>query len=606
MIKQYKASFDRLTRTICAALHAFQVDILKDVRPRFLILVATAFLLSIAFTVIYVEQETPTWFWDYANYHEKFKEILDEAGMGLLPFIGFVGRSVRHSQHNVTPLIPLLPARLLLGSGRVAYIVSLVIFYMLPAALITALLARVAWGPLWKRTSAIAVCIYAFLYVPYWAPTLRGHPDVVCIPSLAIATILILRSEYLRHATARRSVLIGLLLWSAFLLRRHTIFTIASMILATAIFALSITLRSRGKQPATARATKTLFNFAFLILATVIPALLFQYDYIREILNQSYASTFGAYRQSVESQLSEAYGFFGPILLITAFAGGLFAAIRKEGGVVFSLLIPMLTFLGFQKAQAPSDHHLLIFSLFLFAPSCFPFLLVGRIGSIGRISGKAARRTLLAMFLALPVFSFYHTFALHGDAVASASTALDVLTPSRRYPPLRLASYEEVKRLTQDIKQIIKTSNRDAQFAILASSDQLNNHIVHALGRKTLRENIMGVSDVDLRDAFQLKLLDAEYIVACIDPAIHLGEKNQRVITVPSIALAEPGNPLHDSHERLDNKEYRLADGTKAFIYKRILPRSEAEVEWLHRAFRKYYPQWERNKTHIGRPRGGY
>jgi hypothetical protein len=547
-----------------------------------------------------VEQETPTWFWDYANYHEKFKELLGEASKGLLPFLGFISGSVRHSQHNVTPLLPLLPARLLLGSGRVAYIVSLVIFYLLPAALISTLLARVAWGQLWQRTSAIAVAIYAFLYLPYWAPTLRGHPDIVCIPSLAIATILILRSDYLRHATARRSLLIGLLLWSAFLLRRHTIFTIAAVILATAIFAGSTTLLWRDKQQTREKPAKTLLNLACLILATVLPALLFQQEYIKEILDQSYASTFGAYRQSVESQLSEAYGFFGPVLLLTALAGGLFAAIRRAGGVLFSLLVPLLTFLGFQQAQAPSDHHLLIFSLFLFAPSCLPFLLIGRIG------GKEVKKSLLALFLALPVHAFYRTFPLHGDAVASASTPLDALTPSRRYPPLRLASYEEVKRLTQDLKQIIKTTNKDAEIAILASSDQLNNHIVRALGRKTLRGNIMGVSDVDLRDAFQLKLLDADYIVASIEPAIHLGEKNQRVITVPSLALAEPGNPLHDSHERLAGKEYRLADGTKAYIYKRILPRSEAEVEWLHRAFRRYYPQWKRTETHIGRPRGGY
>jgi hypothetical protein len=302
----------------------------------------------------------------------------------------------------------------------------------------------------------------------------------------------------------------------------------------------------------------------------------------------------------VGSQLSEVYKFFGPILLLSAITGGLFAATKKAGGVLFSLLVPMLTFLGFQQAQAPSDHHLLIFSLFLFAPSCFPFLLVGR------VAGQAARKALLAILIAIPAYTFYHTFPLYGDPVASASTALDALTPAKRYPPLRLESYEEVKRLTEDLKKIVKTRDHDAKIAILASSDQLNNHIVRALGRKSMRDNLLGVSDVDLRDAFQLKLLDADYIVACIEPAVHLGDKNQRVITVPSMALAEPGNPIHDSHGRLANKEYRLADGTKAYIYKRIRPRSEAEVEWLHQRLNQYYPTWKRNQSHIGRPRGGF
>lgn len=429
MIGQCLASFSRLAQTIGEAMHTFLAELLREIRTRFLIMVATAALLSIAFTIIYVEQETPTWFWDYANYHEKFKEILGEAGKGLLPFLGFISGSVRHSQHNVTPILPLLPARILLGSSRVSYIVSLVIFYLLPAALITSLLARVCWDRAWQQTSAIAVTIYAFLYVPFWAPTLRGHPDIICIPSLAIATILILRSDYLRHATTIRSLLIGLILWSSFLLRRHTIFTIAAVILATTIFAVFTTLNSRSKRKARQSLAKTLFNLACLILATVIPALLFQTEYIKEILDQSYASTFGAYQQSLESQLSEVYGFFGPVLLVSAIAGALFAVAKKAYGVVFSLLVPILTFLGFQQAQAPSDHHLLIFSLFLFAPSCFPFLLIARIGS------KVARRAVLGLWMALPVFSFYHTFPLHGDPVASASTALDALTPSQALSP---------------------------------------------------------------------------------------------------------------------------------------------------------------------------
>lgn len=565
---------------------------------RTLLLLTLALIAAFVFTIVYVERETPTWFWDYANYHEKYKELIKEFHNGIFPFIGFVRRSVLHSQHNVTPIVPLLPGRLLLGPHRVGYILNLVIAYLFPACLLTALLTRRAWGQAWGATSLLSVTAYALIYVPYWAPTLRGHPDVVCVLPLACATLLLIHSRYLHAATPGRSMVIGLLLWSAFLLRRHTIFTVIALIVATTVFAIIEVLTHRRAWGRTG-AGRWLLHLACLLVALILPAMIFQHDYVMEITGQSYAATFSAYRQEISSQLNELYRFFGPVLLVSAAAGALLALARGAGGVLFTLLVPLLTFLGFQKAQAPSDHHLLILSLFLFPASCVPFVLIG-----AYLRGSL-RRPLTALWLAVPAFGFLHTFPLQTADADLPSSPLAAIAPPRTYPPLRLESYEEVRRLVKDMKAI-ERQQRGTTFAILASSDQLNTDIVRSLGSRSLRESLVGVGGVDLRDAFRLQVLDADYIVACDPPAIHLGEEHERVITVPSRALREPGNPLHDSYQRLPGRDYHLADGTTAFVYKRIRPRTEAEVIWLHLELQRHYPSWQRYESHLGKPRGGF
>lgn len=557
-------------------------------------------IFAVIFTILYVENETPTWFWDYANYHEKYKDLIRELQNGVFPFLRFIRESVLHSQHNVTPVVPLLMAHPLLGSHRVGYILSLVILYLLPGCLFTAALARFAWRGQGSTAPALAVTGFSLLYTPYWAPTLRGHPDIVCVLPLASAAFLLLRSRYLLRTSPTESALIGTLLWSSFLLRRHTLFTVVALLAATILFAGLVGLGAlRIKNRPSLRSW--LLSLACLLLAMAVPALIFQHAYIQEILTPSYSSTFAAYRQSLLAQLEEIYRFFGPVLLGSAAVGGVLAFARGRDGILFCGLVVLLAFLGFQKAQAPSDHHLLILSLFLFPLACAPFVILS-----GRFQNPW-RRLLVGAWFLIPTYSFSHTFPLtvRAPTADDQSSPLAVLAPPRTYPPLRLASYPQVKQLVQALRRLALTKQEKRTIAILASSDQLNRHIVRALGRNGLRDQLVSVSDVDLRDAFQLRVLEADYLVACHPPAIHLGESHQQVIAVPSKALLAKGNPLHRAYRRLPGLDQRLADGTTASIYERIRPPSEAEVAWLHTQFQRFYPTWRRYPTHIGMPRGG-
>ena len=568
-------------------------------RRQTVVLGGAVLIAAVSFTILYVERETPTWFWDYANYHEKYKELIDNLYEGIFPFLQQVRRSVLQSQHNLTSVLPLLPGRLLLGPHRVGYIVSLVIFYLLPACLLTAALARSVWWQPGAHLPALALTGFALLYSPYWAPTLRGHPDVVCVLPLASATLLLIQSRYLLDATPGRALLIGLLLWCSFLLRRHVLFTVASLVAACLVFAGVLALRRRRRHQGLGRGRWPL-NMVCMLATMVIPALVFQHSYLQEILNPNYGSTFGAYQQSLASQLQELWAFFGPLLLGSAVLGTLVALAWRRDGILFCGSVAVLALLGFQAVQAPSDQHLLILSLFLFPAACAPLVL------IDRHLDRPLRHVLTGLWFLLPGAAFLHTFPLQARSLPQSASVWSVVAPARTYPPLRLASYRQVKQLVADLRRLAEARGENVSFAILASSDQLNSHIVRALSRRKLRERLISVSDVDRRDAFQLKTLETDYIVATDPPAIHLGESEQRVITIPSRALRTAGNPLNRAYRHLPGLDQRLADGSVASIYERIQPPSEEEVIWLHREFRRCIPSWQRYPTHIGKPRGGF
>lgn len=551
----------------------------------------------VGFAILYVERETPTWYWDYANYHEKYKELIPLLDNGIFPFLGSILDSVANSQHNYTAVLPLFPGRLLFGPQRVGYVVCLVLFYLLPAGLLLTLLSRRAWGRSWQSTSVLAVLLAAWIYTPFWAPMLRGHPDLVCIFPLALASLLLIRSRYLLQGGPANAAGIGLLLWCSFLLRRHTLFSIAGLLLSSLLFALLLLLSRcwRGRQNTPWPLLRNGFS---LLLALVVPALVVQHGFISEVLNPAYASTFAAYRQGLASQAQEILGFYGPGLLLSAALGGVLATVWRADGVLFLLLVPPLALVGFQQAQAPSDHHLLIFSLFLFPAACAPFVLIGHLVSL------RPRRWLNAVWLALPVSIHLHTFAFTPWLAAAMPRPLVALAPGRTYPPLRLASYATVRSLSRQLRSLMEASRGDATVAVLASSDQLNIHILRAVSSRSLRPHLQSVSDVDRRDAFRLDLLNADYVIATDPPAVHLGERNQRVITIPSSALREADNPFGASYTRLAGLEHRLADGRVVSVYRRIRPRSEAEVQWLHDQLRRHYPTWSRSADSIGLSRG--
>jgi hypothetical protein len=133
-----------------------------------------------------------------------------------------------------------------------------------------------------------------------------------------------------------------------------------------------------------------------------------------------------------------------------------------------------------------------------------------------------------------------------------------------------------------------------ATIYILASSFSLNSSIAQEgcflLQRphRELSRKIASTNDVDKRDGFPVQFLTARYVVLTMPFAYHLPPQDQKVIGVLADQLVK-GEGIGKSYERL-KYEFKLDDGSSAFIYKKTQPLDPNDLKMLSDQFIEFYP----------------
>ncbi|TSE12981.1 hypothetical protein C1D09_006170, partial [Mesorhizobium intechi] len=137
-----------------------------------------AALLGVALSAAYINLEESVYYWDFAAYFNMFNR--QGALLAVSPFewLSQLGTSIATEDYGVAILVPLMPFHLVFGGSRLSFIAGIVAVYLVPTVL---LMGRISYQQAVSATpsrSWIALWIAAFLYTPFWAPTLRGMPDV--------------------------------------------------------------------------------------------------------------------------------------------------------------------------------------------------------------------------------------------------------------------------------------------------------------------------------------------------------------------------------------------------------------------------------------------
>jgi hypothetical protein len=203
----------------------------------------------------------------------------------------------------------------------------------------------------------------------------------------------------------------------------------------------------------------------------------------------------------------------------------------------------------------------------------------------GRI-GKAA------VFLVIMVASLANFSATFLPRAGGLLKALDFALPAvRQYPTIR-TDLDQVQALLDTLNEISKDS--ESTIYILASSFSLNSSIAQEgcllLQRphRELARKIALTNDVDKRDGFPVQFLKARYVVLTTPVAYHLAPQDQKVIGVLADQLVK-GEGIGKSYEKL-NYEFRLDDGSSAFIYKKSRPLDPNDLKALSDQFIEFYP----------------
>src|SRR5260221_4931362 len=147
-------------------------------------LLIPVFLLLILFVVRYIRQERVIYYWDYVQYHDYYRELGTRFAVNPFRALDVVLKSVRERDYNLLPTVFLLPFRLAIGPGRLAYILSMTLTFVFPSMVIFALLVKRLSGnnvahAAYNDISLTVISVLTLATLPQlWIPVLLGYIDV--------------------------------------------------------------------------------------------------------------------------------------------------------------------------------------------------------------------------------------------------------------------------------------------------------------------------------------------------------------------------------------------------------------------------------------------
>ena len=528
------------------------------------------------FVHLYVSLEQPAYPWDWGRNWRMYQALHNAiANWNFVHALDLIA-SVRVSDYNFVAILFLTPQSFLLGTGREAYILLVVLTFIFPLVFVAN--AFVSRRVLRENDEAALDAGFAFalglLYTPFWPASLRGMIDVAGLIPLAMSMDLFLASRFMNESSVRAAIRCGVELWLAFLVRRWLVFSIFSLSAVSVAFGSLSALRTRASVPRLA------IRYGQLTAAFVVCALIAQWGLVSNILSTNYHDVYSAYKQSTLAEdvvnNFRSFGGLNIALMLVGLAPGAGIAIETSAWI---LLAAILNVCSFSWVQTPGIQHGLGVSLFL-----YPLYLAGAMATargLDRAFGHRKRVSQFAVLAALAL-NFAAAFPLFDWGVLEPATA--ILAPAKT-PPLRLAHYESYRRLI-DFLMGLPAPNR---IAVFASRDELSDSLLGSL-EPTLRPRLAMVSQVDLRDLFSTESLRVDYIVVSDPIRTMLRPDGQRTIVFPAQSLANRED-IGEAFEKLPD-EFELDGGFRAHVYKRTRPFQRGEVDAFFKKLYQFYPEW--------------
>jgi hypothetical protein len=524
---------------------------------------------TVLLAVFFVRREDPVYVWDFRFYWTVFQHYGELIASGA-PWRAEALASISADDYNPAAAILLAPLYTVLGGSREIYVSALATLYLLPAALLAALLATcIGRG---GRFAFLLAFLLAVLFVPFWRPTLRGMVDIVALLPLGCATLLIL---FRGHSPAverlfKRAIVIGTLLWIAFLFRRHFAYTIVVLF---ALFAAVEASRAYSERNQPWTSTLRLLATLTSVVVFIALAILLQWELFVRAVTTDYSSLYQAYQMPFASQIEAAVTRLGFGFIALAGLGVLLALQERNSAALASFFVAATTFLLFSRTQAMADHHFLPVAFFLFPLIALPIMKL------------VERGTALALALAvvMPLFgavSFATATVLPGGAANLLPLVPQQLTPIRLE---RIASYRD---LLQRLDEMIAPEERIVMFASSAiASDELFRVL-----QPTLSPRIVNTPHIGEVSLFDFDQLSAEFAVAFDPLPTHMAPGTQNHLVLANQRLLS-GTGFGAAFEST-GYSFELASGIRATIFQRFRGVTPGEIDELHEALLDAFPHW--------------
>ena len=547
-------------------------------------------VLSNLFVATFVARERYLYYFDYVGYWSSFVEVTRSFAHDVPGTLRRVIESIRTSDYNAFPIIFLLPAGLIFGTTRMAYVLLVANLYALPAIALFASVHGAFSQRLGLSSRAVAVVPFAVvLLLPnFWTPILYGLPDVGGVILINVILLLFLRRPYL-ESRMRDLLLIAALIALLTVFRRWyaywgVAFYVSLLIVESVSLAVARTLKLDmiaglcarvGLQGAVSGAT-------LLLIAPVL---------VLRGLGSDYSDLYSAFRssESLLWALLRLVREFGLLFFSLFVIGGVLALLSTRARKLSSFLLLQwgVIFVLFSRTQDIGYHHayMLMPTMLLF--SCVPLTKLWQ--------EKGLSSSLLALGLAVALA--FNWLGYFFPTPWTESRVARAFTSAVNHVPFVRNDIPEVDRLLGVLAKV--AASPGDRIYVLASSPILNCHILRyahltlrrheAVGRK-----ILWTHDVDKRDGFPRQFLTAQYLVVADPIQHHLRVQEQQIVIVLAESILLQRN-VGRYFVRLPN-EFTLGDGAervRVYIYKKTSELQNSDLDALSEALRVLYPDRE-------------
>ena len=535
------------------------------------------------FVISYLNQEHYIHFWDTSGYwimYQDFGELLKQDPSQAL---SRVITSIRYTEHTLLPILPLMPFYFLFGDGRLPYILAIVNLYAFPCIVLFFFLHKVIFSSSLRRPFLLP-CFFSLtlLFLPqFWAPILRGFPDVVGVFIIILTLLFYFRSP-VEEQTSVNLLLVSLFLVLITLMRRWYAYWVVSFFI-TLLFD-GIIFRFPSYRFDIKKYMPALKNALLIGIASGFLFFLIAGPVAKRMMLTNYADLHSAYRDysSLAVPIKRVYDYFGflPMVLFLLGASLTIFDQKRRRYSSFLFLHLFLTFLLFSRTQNFGPQH-----FYLLIPTVAIFMSLAAI----KIVGLSPRRYQILFFVPFVIVYFVNfSCIMIPKAYAYFERFSSPFSKARHFPLVR-GDLRAINDLLITLDHLIQSKN-DLIY-VLSSSYTLTEDILineSRMNHMTIRNLFLPVYHVDKRDGFPHQFFDAKYIILGEPIQYHLNPSDQRVIGILGEQILQQKG-IGSSYERLPY-EFSLDNNVKASIYEKKIPFKKADIEDLMKRFISYYP----------------
>ncbi|MBM9400323.1 hypothetical protein JUN65_01785 [Gluconacetobacter azotocaptans] len=527
----------------------------------------------------YMEVENPIYIWDYKAYWLTWENFSQMAVHAPWHWVKANLASINGSDYNTSPISVLFPFYFIGIGSRLEYVLGLSMFYLLPIVYLTAAIfdrLKPGQSRLWQGVIVLATTAYA----PFWKPILRGYPDDVGLIAIMLAILYVLRTDLTGRIRPKTILMLGILMWMPFLLRRWYAYTVVSLYMTMPF--LNFMLFSGQEKSKLVQFKNVAGHFVGAGIVSIVFAIIFQLSLLRRIVGTNYSYIYSAYQTDFQTSLHYMLHDGGLYMLPFFCVGAIWSMSRTRSPAknfcLFSAANLFISFILFTRTQSPGMQHCLPFSMWVLFTSLFGFrwlLDLIRNGAAQRAVMRLAAVTLLLIFMA--------TF----NRVQGRAMLVNDYMPSKLYP-LHLDNFQNYRTMADTLE---KLASGDDRILVLSSNDILSDDLVSTLTHGRIDSHLVYASQVDLRDRLRLTEFMARYVVVADPIQIHLHPEGQRVIAIPAQEILS-GRGIGAAYRRTD-MAFHLSNNVTATIFEKIRPFTPDEAERFIKEFVDFYPDWK-------------